>query len=419
MSKGNMLLGHARGKVGSLVFSRSNGEQIVRAKADVVKNPQTEKQMIQRIILNTVAQAYSNMSAIVDHSFEGVSAGQASMSEFMRANMQAIRTKVATQISANYSFEEIYDFSPLKTNKLAINEYVISKGKLPEVVATLEDGVDYAQMPLSANTYQGVINEYGLKRGDQLTFIGIVYNSGRGTKSFQYCRVILDPRDDAGNELPLSTAFIADGAIVSPSPRNEGSFAELSFADGNVTFGWGGTQLQATAIIVSRQLTDGTWARSNAQMVVNSLPDDGVSLGAALEMAASAAVSTLDDRYLNNSGTGTIAGGTSTAATLSGVQVNSNSVARGASVSAGSVLPGGDTISCLVSGNISEVSSTKSYKLGLVKNGAIILTGSAAISSAEFTSYQLSIDTAQLSSPALLALIVDGVATDTYCTLTW
>ena len=71
MSKGNMLLGHARGKVGSLVFSRANGKQIVRSRAEVVKNPRTEQQMVQRIMLNTIAQAYSQMKAITDHSFQG------------------------------------------------------------------------------------------------------------------------------------------------------------------------------------------------------------------------------------------------------------------------------------------------------------------------------------------------------------
>ena len=76
----------------------------MRSRAEVVKNPQTEKQMVQRIILNTIAQAYSRMSPITDHSFEGIQTGQASMSFFMHRNMDSLRQKVANEIQAGGDF---------------------------------------------------------------------------------------------------------------------------------------------------------------------------------------------------------------------------------------------------------------------------------------------------------------------------
>ena len=72
MAKGNMLLGQAVGSLGDITFSRVNGKQVIKSKPSVVKNPQTEAQLIQRILMNTVIQAYSKMSEICDHSFEGI-----------------------------------------------------------------------------------------------------------------------------------------------------------------------------------------------------------------------------------------------------------------------------------------------------------------------------------------------------------
>lgn len=49
MSKGNMLLGYARGKVGSLVFTRRKGEQVTRAYNARPNNPKSPKQILQRM----------------------------------------------------------------------------------------------------------------------------------------------------------------------------------------------------------------------------------------------------------------------------------------------------------------------------------------------------------------------------------
>lgn len=301
-----MLLGQARGKVGSLVFSRANGQQIVRSRAEVVSNPQTEKQMMQRIIMNTIAQAYSQMSAITDHSFEGVKAGQKSMSYFMGKNIALLRTRVMQEIQSGSFLYEIKAFSPLKTNIFAVNDYVIAKGTLPKV--TVKDNSDDATLAidLSANTYQAVIDQLGLLRGDQLTFVGIVADD-RDDAKFAFARVILDPVDANGEALPLTTVFATDNAVVSPNPRNEGGFATLAFDTNKLEFGFaGGDYLMAGAIIVSRQKADGTWLRSNATLKANeSSSNDGYSMQDALDMLNSNGFETINSMYLNNAGTGT------------------------------------------------------------------------------------------------------------------
>ena len=302
-----MLLGHARGKVGSLVFSRSNGKQVVRANADVVKNPQTEKQMIQRIIMATVAQAYSRFQPICDHSFEGLQAGQQTMSAFVSANLKLMRENIAAAVAANQSFDDIKAFTPVGSNEYASNAYIIAKGKLPEVIASFTGSTRAKVAGIAANTYAAVISALGLQRGDQLTCVTTQGASGANI-TVHYARVILDPMNTDGSEAELSVPFIADGAINLPNSRNEGNFNVLEFADSAIAWNFSAQSVTGAAVIVSRQNADGTWKRSNAVLQVN---DPGIiyerSLQECLDLVKSGSIDTLSSMYLNNAGTGRLA----------------------------------------------------------------------------------------------------------------
>lgn len=299
MSKGNMLLGHARGKVGDLVFSRVNGQQVTRARAAVVKNPQTEPQIIQRIILNTISQAYSRMSTIADHSFEGVAAGQKSMSAFMKKNMAAIRQRMTTTVNAGGTFDDIVDFAPIGTNNFAINPYILASGSLPQVAVISVASATGAKIAApAANTYASMIQKYGLQQGDQLTFC-VISVSSEGDRIFEVSRVILDP---TGGD--LSVPFISNNAINDANSRNEGGFVTLTYAADGITFANGNATVLAAAVIVSRQKTDGTWQRSNATMVVDTDAVkeliDSYTLQAAIDQFYTDTLDLQSDKYLNN-----------------------------------------------------------------------------------------------------------------------
>lgn len=307
MSKGNMLLGHARGKVGDLVFSRVNGQQVTRARAAVVKNPQTEAQMIQRILLNTVVQAYSRMSEICDHSFEGVPNGQKSMNAFMRKNLSALRQYLAAAVADGHQFDDIYAFCPVGVNMFCMNEYVVSTGSLPQVDLESISAANGAKIAIVAAgtipTYGEIIDQLGLQRGDQLTFIGQeAYTDSRA--AFKFARVILDPRNTDGTEATLDTAFLdGENNVNLPSPRNEGETISFSFAAGKLGFTFGNGMFGA-CVIVSRQRGDGSWLRSNAQIVLDGALPHGLvgsySMGDALNMLYAGALDMQSERYLNN-----------------------------------------------------------------------------------------------------------------------
>lgn len=299
-----MLLGQARGKVGSIVFSRNNGKQVTRAKAEKVRNPQTEKQVLQRILLNTISQAYSRMSAITDHSFEGKITPAENMAAFMKRNMNDLRSKISSAVAAGQSFSDIFNFTPIGSANFVYNPLVISMGALPKVpVISVKSGTGAKTGAVAANTYQGVIDAFNLQRGDQLTFINICEDN-MGNKYFYYNRVILNPVNDNGVNLPLSTAFIADGEIVSPSPKNEGSFAALQYAADGITFAIGNTDVKAAAVIVSREKGDGSWSRSEASLILDPTAIeesiDAMTLQDAIDAFSENSVGLDNSKYLNN-----------------------------------------------------------------------------------------------------------------------
>lgn len=99
MAKGNLFQGMGRGKVGDVVFSRLNGEQISRVRNRHPKNPRSNSQLYQRAIMATVMQAYSAGKAIFDHSFEGYAVGAANQRRFLSLNAKMLRQLVATDIN--------------------------------------------------------------------------------------------------------------------------------------------------------------------------------------------------------------------------------------------------------------------------------------------------------------------------------
>lgn len=346
MAKGNMLLGQARGKIGDLVFSRNNGQQVVRARAAVVKNPQSEAQIVQRIILNTVAQAYSKMIAIVDHSFEGVQVGQQTMSAFMSTNLNRLRRTVSAYQQEHGSLNGIYSFCPLGAKELAINPFVVSIGSLnpiiPAAFANNNDGEACVVLNVPGTpaelTYETFIEAFNLQRGDQVTFIQLTHDDVQGVM-FGYNRIILDPQDNQGIAASLASPLFVDGAVNYPNERNNGSFARVLYSDGSLLFSVGSGTPVAAAIIVSRQRADGTWLRSNAALYVT--PDVALygqyDLLSALNAFYSGGIDFASDYYLNNAdnlnaGSSTSGGSSTQIAQVVTLRVGGQSALNGSKV---------------------------------------------------------------------------------------
>lgn len=99
MGKGNLFQGMARGKVGDVVFSRSNGQQVSRVRNRQPNNPRTNAQLYQRAIMATIMQAYSAGKEIFDHSFQGYKVGANNQNRFMSLNTKKLRAAVASDVA--------------------------------------------------------------------------------------------------------------------------------------------------------------------------------------------------------------------------------------------------------------------------------------------------------------------------------
>lgn len=131
-SKSGGTRSYIRGKIGADVYSigkdgKGNRQQVVRSLAEQVSNPQTESQMFGRMIMSTVMQAVSAFRTIIDHSFDGLPAGQPSISEFIRRNYALIRTDALAHPSSSNTFGLVkYQQKGIKAGP-----YIISKVTLP------------------------------------------------------------------------------------------------------------------------------------------------------------------------------------------------------------------------------------------------------------------------------------------------
>lgn len=286
MAKGNLFLGYARGKVGDVVFSRQNGEQVTRARNRAPRNPQSALQMLQRVVMKTSSTAYSMMRPICDHSFQGRAEGTPCQSRFAELNVALMRDQLRLEINAGDSeailTSQETNFADRSSAMPKIRPYQIAEGTIPPIVPSYSTSL-FAEIALegasvgSEFTYQEICDKLHLQRGDQLTVVLFTVDDRTGEEtsewnSMAYGRVILEPSNG-----DMTTAFIDPdtGSIMSPNERNEGG---LTFSYGTskmtpiIPLSGTGTRgarnsFAGCAVIVSR-LVGGVWQRSNASVVI-------------------------------------------------------------------------------------------------------------------------------------------------------
>lgn len=178
MSKNNMLLGYARGKVGDLVFARRLGQQTTRAYNSSPKDAKTRSQVTQRVKMANVIAMYRALKNICNHSFEGLDVGQTSYSAFVKANLTGNKVSL-TKEAASFG-------------ACVVAPYLISRGSLPsiQVEGTGADAVTniaVGSLTISETTTIGqfadalVANNAGIEYGDQLTYVSLVQQTDANT----------------------------------------------------------------------------------------------------------------------------------------------------------------------------------------------------------------------------------------------
>lgn len=324
-AKSKSFFGLRRGSTKSLTFQVLDGTQITKDRVTEVRNPRTEKQRIQRVIMNTALRAYSHMQEIVNHSFEGVTYGGKTQQAFIADNIREVRNRLADK-GESYKYEK--SFTPIGQTFVAPNAYIVSKGSLPEQMYSIGQGLI---VPAGA-TYADLIAACKAEPGDQLTVAVLAGDTKPQNTVFRFCRIILQPQDPSGANLPLSTEIIADGHINMPNLKNENTdvFA-FALVDGQMIVTVDGLTILAGATILSREVY-GKWLRSPQKMAYAS-PKIGFNLIEAVATSVSE-IAVTDPYYLNNAGAGSV----TASAAVSSVKYNNEVLAAGSTHAAGAGL---------------------------------------------------------------------------------
>lgn len=285
MSKGNLFMGNASGKLADVVLYRNAGAQVARLRVRNPKNPRSEQQLIQRVIQSTASKAYSLLQFICNHAFEGKQSKTDNQSAFMKANVARDRYRVSV---APTGYRSLTSFNSREVVEPLANNYIVAQGSLPEISFGF-DTAGFKSIATSAggNSYQEIVNALGLQRGDQITFV--VATGDKTTAAMtglKVQRVILEP--SSGD---MSATFIESGAINLPNEKNEGNIGTFEFGEGGLKLAVAGG---VAATVIASRYSAGKWLRSNATML--SIAESVKTLGEAVDSWKSAVSS---DKYLN------------------------------------------------------------------------------------------------------------------------
>lgn len=305
MAKGNMLLGMARKKVGDLVFYRANGEQITRTRNRAPKNPRTEKQSVQRMVLATSAKSRAALAGLYDHSFEGVDVGIKSLQHAQRLLMEGYRGYAAAIINGPAVEDDrvvfaikgapiagVYQGMPLSRGRLSMNAYAIDDTPIDpsEVSAKLELADTLSTNPITTQSeYAAELAKLGLEPGDQITVVGYFVNDSNTVASFDSPYGIATNEADMFryfritfvSELPenFSGTLITSGAFNSALvAKTEGAIPDIAqITDGDPVIDFDmatvaplGFALRAIAIVRSQLAANGKTYYSPANFVVST-----------------------------------------------------------------------------------------------------------------------------------------------------
>lgn len=198
-SKSGGTRSYLKGKVGSDVYSvgkdgKGKKQQVVRGLAETVANPRTQSQMIQRMFMAGASELAKGLRFIIDHSFDGVSNGQPSISAFMAKAIQSMKadSKLSTptfgylpygsKALPNAAVQVAEGKARIKADfyKLGQDTYLSSYGALGAAFDLkgfyYPQGASTAEMQASAPTYGDILNL--LFGGNKDNYLTIAFLAG-------------------------------------------------------------------------------------------------------------------------------------------------------------------------------------------------------------------------------------------------
>ena len=169
-----MFLGQARGRVGSVVFSRRMGKQITRTYNAEPANPKTRAQALQRAQFSTVIAASVGLKEVINNSFDGAKNGQESVNKFVSLNLSDLRARALDGDTPALEW-----LVPKGQSFVQPQSWIISKGQLGQILPNLSDIFGGSTSIQEGDEEYHAITAGNLKRrffyepGCQLTFVTV------------------------------------------------------------------------------------------------------------------------------------------------------------------------------------------------------------------------------------------------------
>lgn len=269
MSKGNMFLGYARGKVGSLVFARRQGEQITRPYNATPANPKTRAQMKQRTKWANLVNWWRVMKPFIEMGMQNRKTSQSDYNKFVGLNLSASEAYLLKSEAA--------------AGATLMAPYVITSGSLPELTM---QSANVTPLAVAGNTLDSTVGAISaaiiaanplMQVGDQITVFAIGQELVSGIPSIKpaaFKFILADVNDER--------VFTDAVEIVGPvSPV---------ITDGKLGYDFAGVEYSTYGgAVVHSRLLNGTLQVSTARIVVESEApsmSQGYGYGATFEEAA-------------------------------------------------------------------------------------------------------------------------------------
>lgn len=349
MAQSKGFFGLRKGSTKSLTFSVLDGKQVTKDRVYDVKNPRTESQMRQRMLMTTIGAAFKTLKSIADHSFEGYSSGMQCMRQFNSRNLNRFKQAAAAKGSVAFNKYKDGDINPLP--------FILASGSLPgfsfkfDATSNLEivgekEGADFT-------TAEGIYAALGVQRNDLITFCTVI---GEGTtlngvysykaERFNIVRLYCDK----------SGAVSKPADAFTISTNNDQASVSMSTAANAITIKTG--KADFGAVIQSRK-NDSGWLRSDAVMIVND------TVIADVKTANQLATYPVGTELILNNGPMANQGDAGTAEDKPGVNPKNYTVESGMTAQIGISNPKNETVTCTVKSGNSYCTVTNT---GLITN---------------------------------------------------
>lgn len=228
--RGGLITGKIGGDVGYMVKNaKGRVSQGWRAYQAHVSNPNNYSQRYNRVILSTMARAYSVLRPICDHSFEGVSGASRNQKEFAKVNMPILQEGASSGNGA---------FNPKGVYTALVNDYCVSKGSLPRFETALSGSgaglIIGLLFPTAVPTIDSIpkvgafFDAMGWEDSGQITICWCETEDDDAIMRFNYARYVfkLGERYNAGNG---NVVLTRDTALWSPVAGEGVSNVELHY----------------------------------------------------------------------------------------------------------------------------------------------------------------------------------------------